>query len=584
MPTSFVHHVRATLERYADRRHYTFVRETLTGVVEERTSYREVDEQARQVADGLARRLATGSRVLLVYASGAEFLVAFLGSLYAGMIPVPAPMPHDSRSMRRISGIMIDADVRLVLTAEQSAPGVVELLRDDGRFDALDCVVTDAVPLGDSARWRMPEGVGPDTVAFLQYTSGSTSEPKGVIVTHANLLANEREITTACAMNDGTVLVSWLPHFHDMGLMGGLLAPMFIGGDAVLMTPTHFIKRPAHWLQAMTRHRATNTFAPNFAYDLCLRRVTDEQLRELDLSTLHTCVNGAEPVRAQTVADFTRRFAAAGLRPDAVKPGFGLAEATLAVSATPYGRAAVTREVDREALARHEIVPAPAGAGTVLVSSGRPIEQQMRIVDPRTRRVLPERTVGEIWTRGASIARGYWNKPDETRETFGAHTTDGEGPFLRTGDLGFLLDGDVYVTGRLKDLIIVNGRNIYPQDVEQVVESVHPALRGRIGAAFAAGSDPEHMVIVQETSVPQLRGLPARELALRVRQAIVRTFDVSLPGVVLIASGVPRTTSGKVRRRDCRDMFLAHEFTPVHQELPPQVLALLPEPVGAPRR
>ncbi|MEO3812459.1 fatty acyl-AMP ligase [Sphaerisporangium sp. B11E5] len=584
MSTSFVHHVRAMLERYADRRHYTFVRETFTGVVEERTSYREIDEQARQVADGLARRLTAGSRVLLAYASGAEFLVAFLGSLYAGMIPVPAPMPHDSRSMKRISGIMIDADVRLVLTAEQSAPGVTELLREDGRFDALDCVVTDAAPLGDAARWRMPEGVGPDTVAFLQYTSGSTSEPKGVIVTHANLLANERELTTACTMNDGTVLVSWLPHFHDMGLMGGLLAPMFVGGQSVLMTPTHFIKRPAHWLQAMTRHRATNTFAPNFAYDLCLRRVTDEQLRELDLSTLHTCVNGAEPVRAQTVADFTRRFAAAGLRPGAVKPGFGLAEATLAVSATPYERAAVTCEVDREALARNEIVPAPAGDGTVLVGSGRAIEQQVRIVDPRTRWVLTERTVGEIWTRGASVARGYWNKPDETRETFGAYTIDGEGPFLRTGDLGFLLDGDLYVTGRLKDVIIVNGRNIYPQDVEQVVESVHPALRGRIGAAFAAGTDPEHVVIVQETSVPQLRGMPARELALLVRQAIVRTFDLSLPGVVLIASGVPRTTSGKVRRRGCRDMFLAHGFTPVHQELPPQVLALLPEPVGAPRR
>ncbi|MFC4535365.1 fatty acyl-AMP ligase [Sphaerisporangium dianthi] len=584
MSTSFVHHVRAMLERYADRRHYTVVRETRTGVVEERTGYREIDERARQVADGLARRLAAGSRVLLVYPSGAEFLVAFLGSLYAGMIPVPAPMPHDSRSMTRISGIMIDADVRLVLTAEQSAPGVTELLREDGRFDALDCVVTDAAPLGDAARWRMPEGVGPETVAFLQYTSGSTSEPKGVVVTHANLLANERELTTACAMDDGTVMVSWLPHFHDMGLMGGLLAPMFVGGASVLMTPTHFIKRPVHWLQAMTRHRATNTFAPDFAYDLCLRRVTDEQLRELDLRTLRTCVNGAEPIRAQTIADFTRRFAASGLRPEAVKPGFGLAEATLAVSATPYERAAVTCEVDREALARHEIVPAPAGAGTVLVSSGRPIEQQVRIVDPRTRRVLAERAVGEIWTRGASIARGYWNKPGETRETFGAHTIDGEGPFLRTGDLGFLMDGYLYVTGRLKDVIIVNGRNIYPQDVEQVVESVHPALRGRIGAAFAAGTDPEHVVIVQEISVPQLRGLPARELALQVRQAIVRTFDLSLPGIVLIASGVPRTTSGKVRRRGCRDMFLAREFTPVHEELPPRLSALLPEPVGAARR
>ncbi|TDC63750.1 fatty acyl-AMP ligase [Micromonospora sp. KC207] len=581
MSTSFVHHVRAVLERYADRRHYTFVREIATGVAEERTSFGELDEQARQVACGLAARLPVGSRVLLVYAGGTEFLAAFLGGLYAGMIPVPAPLPRDRRSMERVSRIMLDADVRLVLTAEQSAPQVVELLAENGCFDALDCLATDTAPLGDAAGWRAPDGLGPDSVAFLQYTSGSTSEPRGVVVTHGNLLANEAELAAAVGMDDAMVLVSWLPHFHDMGLMGGLLAPVFVGGDCVLMTPTHFLKRPVHWLQAMSRHRATTTFAPNFAYDLCLRRVTDEQLRELDLRALRACVNGAEPVRAQTVADFTRRVAAAGLRPDAVKPGFGLAEATLVCTMTPPGRAAVTLEVDREALGRHEIVPVAPGAGTALVGSGVPVDQVVRIVDPQTREVLDDCVVGEIWVAGASIAHGYWNRSEQTRETFHAYTSGGEGPFLRTGDLGFQRDGELYVTGRRKDVIIVNGRNIYPQDVEQVAESVHPALRGRIGAAFGVGAAPEHVVIVQEVSVPQLRGLPAQELAAQVRQAIVETFDVSFPGVVLVASGVPRTTSGKVRRRAGRDMFLAQEFAVLHQELAPQLRVLLPEPATA---
>ncbi|WP_433697149.1 fatty acyl-AMP ligase [Nocardiopsis sp. CA-288880] len=582
MTSSFAHHVHDVLKRHADRHHYTWVRDTAAGVVEERVAFGEIDERAAQVADGLTRRLETGSRVLLVYASGMDFLPAFLGSLYAGMVPVPAPLPRDGRAMERISGIVADAEARLVLTSQESVSGVARLLQEDGRFGALDCAATDAAPLGDAARWRMPEAPGSETVAFLQYTSGSTSEPKGVVVTHGNLLANEEALSAGLALNEGSVMASWLPHFHDMGLMGGLLIPAFVGGDCVLMSPTHFLRRPVHWLQMMSRHRADATFAPNFAYDLCLKRVTEEQIRELDLSALRACVNGAEPVRARTVADFTERFSAAGLRADAMKPGFGLAEATLVATLTPPGRAAGSCVVSREELARGRALPSTGEGGVPLISSGRAVIEQVLTVDPRTREELPEARVGEIWARGASIARGYWNKPHDTGETFDAYTAEGAGPFLRTGDLGFLIDGELYVTGRSKDTVIINGRNIYPQDIEQVAEAVHPALAGRVGAAFGTGTGPEHVVIVQEVRAPRLRDVSLRDLALRIREAIVRTFDVTMPSVVLISSGIPRTTSGKIRRRACRDAFMSQQLAPLHQELAPDVRALLEESAPSP--
>lgn len=550
MQSSYVHHVRQQFARYADDRSYIYLRESGRDLVEEVVTYRELDRDARAFAQWLSGRPEAAQPVVLLYLDGMAFLRAFLGCLYAGVVAVPAPLPHEDRAAQRVRGVIADSGAQLVLTTADFA----ELVQS---ATTATVVATDQ-PLGDAEAWELPE-IDLGTIAFLQYTSGSTGTPKGVVVTHRNLLHNEAAIA-ARGMNADSTGVSWIPQFHDMGLIGMLLGAAYAGANLVFMAPTTFIKRPVRWLQAIDRYRATCTAAPNFAYDLILRRITDDQLAELDLSSLEAALSGAEPVRARTVEAVLERFAPAGLRPTAFLPAYGLAEVTLLASSATMGAAPVY--YDRP-------------GDSPLVGCGRAADGlEIRIVDPATGDEVADGVTGEIWVRGDSVAAGYWNRPAETRAVFDAHL-GGEGPYLRTGDLGLIHDGDLFVAGRLKDLLIVNGRNVHPADVEERVQELHPALAGNAGAVVSVEVlDRERLVVMQGVRPELLGDTTLAELTSAIKIAVARGFDVPAPNVVLVAArsarAVHRTTSGKVQRGSMREAFLAHRLERVlHEDLEP---------------
>jgi acyl-CoA synthetase (AMP-forming)/AMP-acid ligase II len=569
----FVSHVRAQVELYGDTRALTYLREVHRELVEERVTFTQLDADARALAAWLAGRPEAQQPVLLLYIDGIDFLRAYLGCLYAGVVAVPAPLPTDERSLERSAAMFDDAGIGLVLTTEAVVEPLTAWLREAGLADRMPCVATDTGPLGDPEGWRMPDLDG-DTVAFLQYTSGSSSEPKGVVVTHANLLHNEAAIHSALENEPTMTGAGWLPHFHDMGLIGLLLQAIYGGNDLVFMSPMTFLKRPVRWLEMIDRYRAEITVAPNFAYELVARRVSDEDLARLDLSSLRIAFNGAEPVRARTLDAVIERLGTAGFREDAFVPGYGMAEVTLIATASAVGHPPRYLDVDRAALERGEAVPATGEDAVRLVGCGSPAAGiDVWIVDPETGRVLPDGAVGEIWLRGGSVARGYWQREEQSAETFDAHTDTGEGPFLRTGDLGLLHEGALFVTGRLKDLLIVNGRNIYPQDIEEAVRLVHPAFGDSPGVVLVVDAGRECVVVIQGVRESALADASPAELAAKVKGTVARTFELPAPSVVLVERrGVHRTTSGKVRRPSMLASFLDGSIEGVlHEDIEPDV-------------
>jgi acyl-CoA synthetase (AMP-forming)/AMP-acid ligase II len=550
--SDFVGHFRDRVSEHDEKDALIFLADASSGVTARSLSYRELDRRARRVAGWLAGQTKVGDRAILLFVPGPEFMVGFLGCLYAGVIAVPAPMPDSGgRGLSRLVGIAADAEVRVVLCENAVADAVAAWTQSNG----LAYAAVDALEEGIEDAWQMPD-IDASTVAFLQYTSGSTSEPKGVIVTHANLMHNEEEIGRAVTTTSDEIVCGWLPQFHDMGLIGLLLHPIYIGGTSVFMSPLTFLKRPYLWLWAVTEYRATVSVGPNFAFELATRRITEEQLATLDLSSVRAVLNGSEPIQAKALADFAKRFAAAGLDENAMFPCYGLAETTLFVTGSRC-KGVVTRTIDSEALANNELVDAEDGR--VLVSSGTIDRLEVRIVDPDTHKTLEPGQIGEIWVRGGSVAAGYWKQPEVTETTFHA-TTDGETDFLRTGDLGALLDGELYVTGRVKDMLIVNGRNLYPHDIEHVARQAHPAMQAGVGAAFVTG-DRGRLVLVHEFKAAALGETSEAELLAAIRKDIRAEFDVHLSELVLVArGGVARTTSGKVRRGEMRDKFTTGEL------------------------
>jgi len=551
---------------------------------ERRVGYARLDSESRTLAAWLHIHGAFGERVLIQQPDAHQFAVSFLACLYAGAIAVPGPNPSGSHHAdRRVLGIVRDAGVRFVLTDAHNAAAASQVLALGG-YGEVTCVATDtllSLPTApDPADWRMPE-IRPDTVALLQYTSGSSGDPRGVAVRHANLLANQAAIQQALRTGPDSTVGGWLPLHHDMGLMGQLLHPLWLGGTGVLMTPISFAKRPANWLRLISEYEVSVSGGPNFCFDLCLRKIGDEQLAGVDLGGWRIAVNGGEPVRPETMRRFADRFAPFGLPPGALRAGYGLAEATLLVSVTSGNGRPPRLEADRAALEQRRLWPPAANRPSrTLSSSGQVHGLEARIVDPEDFTVLPEGAVGEIWLRGPSVATGYWRRPPETAEGFDARTADGEHGFLRTGDLGLLQDGELYVTGRISDLIIVAGRNLHPQDLEQAVQRVS-ALFGA-GVAFPVESDREHVVVVQEVRPAGTgTGTDLAELATAVREAVSREFAVQAGGVVLVRPGtVRRTTSGKLARSAVRSLFLDDRLEALHELIDPKVRQL----VRAPRR
>lgn len=560
LPLTLVDLLQQRAETEAEQHTYTFLKE---GEVEaESVSNRVLDLQARCIGAQLQELQAEGKRVLLVFQPSLAYIAAFFGCLYAGAIAVPIYPPRPNRSLDRFKSIVDDAQPILVLTDAATSNRLRQLPKLPGLRD-LNWLVTD--DLQEPQALAYIKSKFEDDVAFLQYTSGSTAAPKGVMITHKNLLHNlawiARQFNHTAKMHG----VIWLPPYHDMGLIGGILQPLYCGGSVTLMDPAQFLQKPIRWLQAISKYRATTSGAPNFAYDLCVKRATPDDKAKLDLSCWQVAFTGAEPIRAETLSKFSDTFAECGFRQEAFFPCYGMAETTLMTSGGRASDQPVFRTVRGPDLRLNQVVEVDAldDDAQTLVSCGYSApDQVVQIVDLESRIPCTSEQVGEIWVSGPSVAKGYWNQPELTQATFCADL-DGDGPFLRTGDLGFLSNGELYVTGRQKDLLIFRGQNHYPQDIEATVAQCHPALKSGYGAAISrvvAGE--ERLVIVQEVERSYRRNLNLGEIITAVRQAIAQDHELMTHGLYLLKPGsIPKTSSGKIQRQACRQALLNDSLT-----------------------
>jgi amino acid adenylation domain-containing protein len=559
--TSLVHLLRWRAKGRADEQAYTFLAD---GREPERMSYARLDLRARAIAGWLQDAGMAGERALMVFPQGLEYITAFMGCLYARTAAVPAYPPRLNRSLDRLLAIVKDSKATVALTTDLILGQIQSRLEQspDPELQKILWKTTDSITNDWAAQWKQPKITG-ETLAFLQYTSGSTATPRGVMVSHRNLMHNQSMIQAAFRQDEQSVIVGWLPLFHDMGLIGNVLQPLYTGARCILMSPVSFLQRPVSWLEAISKYRATTSGGPNFAYELCLSKITPEQRVELDLSSWRVAFNGAEPVRGETLERFAAAFGPCGFRSQAFYPCYGLAEATLFVAGGPGAGVPKIQAFDREALqenrARHRPDAAPETEAARLVSCGRAwMEQRIVVADPNSLALCPPGDVGEIWVTGPSVAQGYWGREEESVHSFSAHLAEtGEGPFLRTGDMGFIDRGELYVTGRLKDLIIIRGRNHYPQDIERTVEQCVPSLRKGEGAAFSVEVDSEErLIVVYEI----MRGRHGRELDAiieAVRQSIAEEHELQVHAVGIIRlATILKTSSGKIQRRAVRDAYL----------------------------
>jgi acyl-CoA synthetase (AMP-forming)/AMP-acid ligase II len=524
-------------------------------------THQQLDRRATALAARLIKEHMPGERVLLLFSPGIDYIVALYACLYAGLLAVPLYPPRPGQTTSRVVGVAKNAQATLLLTTKAVLASLADLRKITSELGGLQWFVTDEQPEPVTPEDWLPLSTPSRSAALILYTSGSTEVPRGVVLTHRNLMHNLGQIHRSFPCTPDSSGVIWLPPYHDMGLIGGLLEPLFAGCPVTLMSPVSFIQNPFRWLEAISRYRATTSGGPNFAYELCIEKVTAAQRAQLDLSCWRVAFNGSEPIHEGTLARFTNVFSRCGFRPEAWHPCYGLAEATLFVSGGRKGRLHKTYTVDGAALEKRSVVAATTTEDNfvrLLVSSGLPApDLTVLIVDPETQLRCPENRVGEIWVAGPSIAAGYWNQASTTK-VFGVHLCDSDqGPFLRTGDLGFLKDGELFVTGRIKDLIIIRGLNYYPHDIERSVQESHPSLRRDAGAAFSIEVDrEEHLIVVQEVE-HGYQEIDVGVVTEAIRAAIAQHHNLRAHVVALLKPGtIPKTSSGKIQRYECRERFI----------------------------
>lgn len=543
--------------------------------------YQTLRARARAVAAHLRSLNITGGRALLLFSPGLDFVTAFLGCLYAGVTAVPAYPPRKNQKLLRLLSIVDDSAATAVLTTADLADKIGKWFDESSPLADIPWlsvdVITEDVP-ADAHFWD--RNATPSSLAFLQYTSGSTGTPKGVMVTQENLLHNLAAIHRCFGHSADSKGVIWLPPYHDMGLIGGILQPLYGGFEVTLMSPVDFLQKPLRWLRAVSDYRGTTSGGPDFAYDLCARKAqillsreeNPAPLKGLDLSSWQVAFTGAEPIRADTLARFGEVFEPYGFSSEAFYPCYGMAETTLIVSGGEIAAKPTIKHVDAQKLGQHQVEAVGEAdknkkndfGFVTVVGCGQSLQdQRVKIVHPETLTCCSSGEVGEIWVQGESVAKGYWRKPEETSQTFQAYTADTfAGPFLRTGDLGFLEGQELFVTGRMKDVMIIRGQNYYPQDIERTLETAHAALKvGAIAAFSIEHKGKERLVIVSEVARSHVRKLDVVAVSGCVRRAIAAAHDLQVYATLLVKPGsIPKTSSGKLQRYRCRDLFLSGEL------------------------
>lgn len=546
---------------------YTFLPEGEGGEIS--LTYASLDRFAKAIAAELIKTCVRGDRALMFFPPGLDFIKALYGCFYAGIVAVPAYPPRKNRSLERIRVLVEDAGCNVVLsTASIALPASMSFAGIDVLRQLPWISVDEIQEAEDNAEVAFPD---PGEIALLQYTSGSTGAPKGVMVTHRNFMRNADIFRQSFGLNRQTISAIWLPYFHDLGLVDGVLIPMFVGYRQLIMSPVAFLQQPLRWLKLITRYKVTHTGGPNFAFDHCVDGISEAERADLDLSSLHTFYCGAEPIRKATFDRFIDTFYANGIRHHMLYPAYGMAEATLLITAPLHGLGPVSLCLSASELEQNRVVKTSDEAADArwLIGVGQPwLDTEVCIVNPDTLAACAHDEVGEIWVRGSIVTLGYWNKPELTAEMFDAQIKNQPGKsWFRTGDLGFIHEDEAYITGRLKDLIIIHGRNYYPQDIEFTVTDSHPDLKANACAAFSVDvAGKEQLVIAAEVKRTLLRTINTDEVCKAIRQQVNEEFELAVHAIVLLrTASLPKTSSGKIQRKATKKAYLENSLSVVGQ-------------------
>ncbi len=549
-------------EQFGDKPLYIFLED---GVNESlRISYRDVVKKAKAVGAELQKHGSKGDHILLLFPAGIEFVISLYACFLTGMVAIPAYPPRRKKIDPRFLSILQDANPSTILATQQIHQDLEQLELKNINLDEINMISFESINAEQSEDWQNPK-VSKDDILLLQYTSGSTGSPKGIMVSHGNMIHDSECIRQSFGFDENMIVVNWLPNFHDMGLIGNLIQPAYVGGSVITMTPMRFIQEPLNWLKCISKYKGTCSGAPNFAYDYCVDKIPADSVKDLDLSSLNVLYNGSEPVRKQTIERFAKHFKDAKFSSRQFFPCYGMAETVLIITGGDYTAEPVYFNADVKALENNKAILAKEGSESrQLTACGFPwLGMSVMIVNPETKLPCPKGEIGEIWAKGSSITKGYWNKPEETEHTYHAYLrgTD-SGPWLRTGDLGFIHEGQLYVSGRLKDLIIIRGANFFPNDIEHSVENCHDALRKNASAAFSMDiDDKEKLIIIQELERAYMRDFNEEEIFESMRNAVFADHGIQ-PDIILLTKmgSIKKTSSGKTQRFAMRDIWKNDEL------------------------